>query len=114
MGYSDCFFDRNTTHTIFGEKINSEGIALNWFAERKVAYYALVSLLLGISCVVIPLWLPKHGRSTLPYKSAHVWQLSIVLVAVCSCISGVTRFTMFFAVLHNYSGITKSQNPLKL
>jgi len=102
--FQECFDQRYVIDTVFGPQLFGEAVDVKWFGESPgLSYYSLLNLILMHIFFLIGLWKTESQLMNFRRLSLIFWQFSIILVATCVTITGLTRFTFFWAVLHSLS-----------
>jgi len=102
--YLKCFKSRHLETTNFGDRLVGDGVDVFWFEESPaLAYYSFVNLVLMLFLLLLGFW--KRESMNLSFKRFMLmaWQTSVLLVATSVTVTGITRITMFWAVLHSCS-----------
>jgi len=104
MSFSECFAQRFVVETAFGERLFGEAVDVQWFgSSRGLSYYSLINLFLMFFFMIVGLFRSECVLPTFKRVSLGVWQVSIFMVAVSVTITGITRWTLFWAVVHSLS-----------
>jgi len=102
--FSECFNERYVLDTVFGPQLFGEAVDVKWFGDSPgLSYYSLLNLILMHFFFLMGLWKTESSLMNFRRLSLLLWQFSIILVATCVTITGLTRITFFWAVLHSLS-----------
>lgn len=102
--YLKCFNSREVESTNFGDRLVGDGVDVYWFEESPgLAYYSFVNLVLMLFLLLLGFWKRESVELSFKRFMLMVWQTSVLLVAISVTIAGITRLTLFWAVLHSCS-----------
>jgi len=97
-----CLADKGLNSTIFGEKLAGEGINVEWISSTTaLGYYTLLCLLVMVVTLVGGEWKWQDSKKSHVRKALGLWQVSILVFAMITVVTGTTRFSIVLGVLHN-------------
>jgi len=102
--YAQCFAARRIEDTNFGQRLVGDGVDVHWFEDSPgLAYYSMINLALMVLFLLLGFWKSESVQLTFKRLCLIVWQMTVLLVAITVTIAGITRITLFWAVLHSCS-----------
>jgi hypothetical protein len=102
--FQSCFNNRYVLDTVFGQQLFGESVDVKWIGDSEaLSYYTIVNLVLMVILLLIGFCKEESVFMNSKRLSILLWQVSIVLVAISVTITGLTRWTFVWAVLHSAS-----------
>jgi len=102
--YVQCFNTRAIEPSNFGDRLIGDGVDVFWFEDSPaLAYYSFINLVLMLFLLLLGFWKRESLQFSFKRLMLMIWQTSVLLVATSVTITGITRLTLFWAVLHSCS-----------
>jgi len=100
--FDSCFNQRFVLDTVFGQQLFGEAVDVKWIGDSSwLSYYSLVNLFLMFFFLFLGFYKAESVSLTFKRLSLLLWQISIAMVALSVTITGLTRWTFFWATLHS-------------